>query len=198
MSSIIETPGRPRVFVDMDGVLANFNKAASQVFGLWYPSEPAALHYNWVFEQYGRQHQRELPHEEFIDVLRGRTEFWATMGFYWWARRLTHHLSAQQYEWYILTHCIDDPGCPFGKHTALKRHFGESIIKRTFMTFGTKHQMCRPGDVLIDDADKNCVAWRQAGGVAFNWVDYTENHPQAEQQVEQLFSFLQELDYAAC
>lgn len=176
----------------MDGVLANFNKAAAPIYGLDYPTEPTILGHHWPFEEYERKYGKILSHPDFIDVLRNRPEFWDNMEFYWWAKRISIQLTASQIEWYVLTHCIDDPFCPWGKHHSLKRNLGEEVIKRTFMTFGPKYPVCRPGDVLIDDADKNCVAWRQAGGIAFNWVDYTENHPNAGPQVEKLFSFLQE------
>lgn len=192
MSSQSSVPGRPRVFVDMDGVIVNFNKAVAPLLGLEYPTEPSVLGHYWSFEEYERKWSKTLSHPEFIDVLRGRDELWSDMEFYWWAKRIIIQLTARQADWYILTHCVDDPWCPYGKHWALTKHFGSEIVKRTFMTFGTKHQMCRPGDVLIDDAEKNCVAWRQAGGVAFNWVDYTESHPQAGPQVEELFRFLGE------
>ena len=147
-----------KVYLDCDGVLADFDRGAEVVFGM-----PAA-----AFEQ---RHGRG----SFWKKLAQTPDFFAGLEPLPDAFELfdaVRHLNPT-----ILT------GLPRGnwaepqKRRWAERHFpGVEVITTTA---ALKREYCSPGDVLVDDRDKYRALWEDAGGIFIH-------HRSAAESIRQL------------
>jgi hypothetical protein len=134
---------RKQIYLDCDGVLADFDKAAEAILGL--PSR--------VFE---KRH--------------GAREFWRRLatadGFFAHLNLLPDAL--ELYDAVKARDPIILTGMPYGKWAEPQkrlwaaRHFpGVPVITTTA---ALKREHCHPGDVLVDDRDQYRHLWEAAGG----------------------------------
>ena len=141
---------RPHIFLDCDGVLADFDKAGVLLWGM-----PP------------RQYEAEVGSQQFWDELRCKTDFYGTLPLMPDAMALytgVAHLNPT-----ILT------GCPRGnwaeqqKVAWATRHFpGVPIIP---CRSADKRDYAGPGDVLIDDWPQHRHRWIEMGGVFISHFD---------------------------
>jgi 5'(3')-deoxyribonucleotidase len=160
---------QPRLFLDADGVLADFDQAARELLGMSPKSYIA---------KYGRS--------AFWKKLAQAKNFYGSLPEMADARRLfdaVKHLKPT-----ILT------GLPLGKWAAPQKvewaaeHFpGVPII--TCMA-ADKHLHMHPGDVLVDDREKHRAAY-EAAGVVF------VHHRNAEDSLRQLAKIFPSVDVPA-
>jgi hypothetical protein len=160
---------QPRLFLDADGVLADFDQAARELLG----TSPKAY-----IAKYGRS--------AFWKKLAQAKNFYGSLPEMADARRLfdaVKHLKPT-----ILT------GLPLGKWAAPQKvewaaeHFpGVPII--TCMA-ADKHLHMHPGDVLVDDREKHRAAY-EAAGVVF------VHHRNAEDSLRQLAKIFPSVDVPA-
>lgn len=138
------TTPHPQLFLDCDGVLADFDTAAEQVFGM--PS---------------RQAEQRLGPKQFWRKLRNHDDFYASLPLLPDARKLfeaVKHLNP-----IILT------GCPLGgwaegqKHRWAASHFPATRMITCMAREKRLHM--KPGDVLVDDFLKYKALWEDAGGI---------------------------------
>lgn len=137
--------GAPRLYLDCDGVLANFDRAFEERFG-----RPP------------REFEAEHGPTEFWRVISEVPEFYRRLPLLPNARRLFAAL--EHLRPIVLT------GCPVSGNWAVVQkiewvstHFpGVPVI--TCLS-REKRAYCRPGDVLIDDQLKYSHLWREAGGL---------------------------------
>ncbi|MBS1813962.1 MAG: hypothetical protein JSS87_03705 [Acidobacteria bacterium] len=134
----------PQVFLDCDGVLADFDAAAIELFGL-PPREAEAKLGRPAFWNRLRRHKPGF--YEHLPLMRDAEALF----------RAVEHLKP-----IILT------GCPIGnwaqpqKQAWAAKHFpGTQMI--TCMARDKRKHM-QPGDILIDDNDKYRALWEEAGG----------------------------------
>lgn len=149
------------VFLDCDGVLADFVSGACLAHNRPSPYADPKNHGNWHF-----------------DKLWGMTptQFEAPMQFGFWAglepthdgsaiRRAAEQLALQ---WggmpYLLTKLMPTPGCLEGKRVWVERHLPD--YSRRLIFAHDKAVIAGPGKLLIDDSDANVADWRKAGGNA--------------------------------
>jgi len=139
-----EAMRRKRLFLDCDGVLADFDRAATKLFGM--PPRQAE-------EQHGSR--------QFWARIHRRKNFYRTLPLMRDARVLFDAVSH--------LHPIILTGCPIGgwaepqKVDWAAEHFpGTAII--TCMS-REKYLHMRPGDVLVDDYLKYRDRWTEAGGI---------------------------------
>lgn len=134
------------LYVDLDGVMADFDGAFPAVFGLDHRSladDDMWLHINGHASFF-----RDLP------PMDGAIEFF----------RSIEHLRPV-----ILTAC---PKSNYAHVAAQKRAWVREHLSSTCLVLpvlGGRHKplfMHQPGDILIDDFGKNCAAWTEAGGTA--------------------------------
>jgi len=135
---------RPRIYLDCDGVLADFDRGATQVLG----ASPA---------EYERRHGLA----RFWAALAAAPDFFGSLALMPDAMAL--YEAVRHREPAILT------GLPRGawaepqKRAWAARHFpGVPVITTSA---ARKREHCRPGDVLVDDRDKYRHLWEEAGGV---------------------------------
>lgn len=133
-----------QLFLDCDGVLANFDARAEEVFG-----------------EHPRVAERRIGTPEFWRLLRETDAFYAQLPLMPDAREL--FVAVEHLDPIILT------GCPLGgwaepqKHAWAAAHFpGVRII--TTMSVNKRDHM-QPGDVLVDDYLKYRDLWEGAGGI---------------------------------
>ena len=163
-------------YVDMDGVLVDF---AGAVANRWGYQQPKNAHIDsWQIEElYG------ISQEEFWKSCNGH-DFWVTMKEYPWAFDLVELVdTVTDGNWRFLTSPMRDPGCFSGKAEFIMTRWPEHFSKLMICGLGgsdneaaklRKATLCRSKyDYLIDDSEKNIVAWEEAGGSFFKWQEVT-------------------------
>lgn len=146
-----------KIFWDVDGVHADWNGRAFDVFGEPASSAEARLGKKDFWKQIRDYRQPGTGHGFFrsLDLLPGAEDMWER----------TKHLSP-----FLLT------GCPFGNWAppqkvewAMAVYSTENII--TCMARDKCLHITTPGDILVDDNDKFRHLWEAAGGVFVHHVD---------------------------
>lgn len=148
---------RERVFLDIDGVLADLINPLCQAMGFPVASWPAGVYS--AHKVLGA----EDPHGVWGHPEIMRREFWRDLPVLPWA----HELVAEVEQRFgaapvLLTQTIASPECMAGKHEWIERHFP----KLDFWVGRAKHHIAAPGAWLIDDAESNVESWRAHGGEA--------------------------------
>lgn len=150
----------PPIFLDADGVLADFDKAAMEVHGRtidWLMAvRPRGL---WDLT-----HPLGVTLDEFWEPIHNAgADFWENIELLPWAGELIKML--QGLDWYVVTApSTYKEGSPsyHGKIKWLERHFGWRISK--CLLTSDKHLLARKGAILIDDRESNINAFTEAGG----------------------------------
>lgn len=138
------------VFLDMDGVIVDWTKAAMEFHGLNYPQYPCPGRWDWVghlglspkvfWKPLSREFYANLPWtEDGPEILKIIVD---TVGW----DNIT-----------ILTSPILQGGCAAGKIDWLQREIPE--LDRQFLIGPQKHLLASPNNVLIDDAQHNIAKW---------------------------------------
>ena len=135
-----------RVFIDMDGVLADFAAGYEASFG----ARPCVLNdcVDWSLVASAPGWYASLPPME------GMRELWSGLA---------------EFSPIILSGCPPKvPESAADKRKWVRKHLGEGIEVRCVLS-KEKALHCRPGDVLVDDWPKYRTLWLAAGG---HWVDH--------------------------
>jgi hypothetical protein len=141
---VAATTPHPQLFLDCDGVLADFESAAERIFGM--PTHEA--------------HQKLTPHR-FWQKLRNQPNFYGTLPLL--PDAMTLFNAVRHLHPIILT------GCPLGgwaepqKHAWAARHFPHTKII-TCMARDKRLHM-QKGDILVDDTLKHRHLWEEFGGI---------------------------------
>lgn len=148
----------PTVFLDCDGVLADFDKGATRVFGM--PPD---------------EYERRFGLKRFWAELAATEDFFNTLDLLPDAMELFE--AVRHLDPVILT------GLPRGnwaepqKRRWAERHFpGVEVITTTA---ALKREYCQHGDALVDDRDKYRHLWEGVGGIFIH-------HKNAESSIRQL------------
>ncbi|HDS1578422.1 TPA: hypothetical protein QEL15_000443 [Stenotrophomonas maltophilia] len=137
---------RRTIYVDLDGVMADFDAAFPALFGLDH--RLLADDEMWGHINNHPSFFRDLP------PMHGAVEFFHSI----------HHLNPV-----ILTSCPKSnyPLAAMQKRQWVREHLSATCL--VLPVLGGRHKplfMHQPGDILIDDFKENCDAWTAAGGVA--------------------------------
>jgi hypothetical protein len=134
----------PTVFLDCDGVLADFDKGAAEVFGM-----------------HPREYERRFGLGKFWAALARSPDFFGNLDLMPDAMELFE--AVRRLGPVILT------GLPRGswaepqKRRWAERHFPGVPVITTSAALKREH--CHLGDALVDDRDKHRHLWERAGGV---------------------------------
>ena len=173
-----------KIYVDMDNVLVNFHKVTAPVFNLPYPSK-TVLGYEWLLQA------AKLTPEEVLSVMKSHPRIWEEAEPFPWTADLIQLLDVKTPHWLLLTTATHDPACWSGKVKWVERYLSSAALNKLVIVGGPKSQLAGRGDVLVDDAYHNVAAWREAGGAAYHWVEYSEDMTElAAKQVIDLSTFL--------
>lgn len=143
---------KTRLYIDLDGVMADFDKYFFDQFGVESAKLDDPTLWKWI-DGHGNFF-RNLP------LCDGAIEFF----------RSVEHLNP-----FILTAC---PKTNYTTAAVQKRqwvyeHLSKEVTVMPML--GGKNKvlfMHSPGDVLIDDFEKNCIPWREHGGIAIHHKNF--------------------------
>ena len=149
---------KTRLYIDLDGVMADFDKYFLEEFGVESNKLDDPTLWKWI-NSHGNFF-RNLP------VMEGALEF-----FKW-----VEHLDP-----IILTAC---PKSNYTTAAVQKRQWVYEHISKDITVIpmmGGKNKclfMHSPGDILIDDFEKNCIPWREHGGIAIQHTNFDSTKKQ--------------------
>ena len=153
---------KPRIFLDMDGVLVDFVSAALACHGA-----PDLLD-NWPPGEWSVPQVLGISKEEFWRAIDAQGHvFWANLCPYPWTRQLVDMVASLDPGWTIATAPSRNPACPQGKISWMRSHLDEGN-GRPFMRFmigRDKHALAAPRCILVDDSDEKIDAFNEAGGI---------------------------------
>ncbi len=175
---------KPTLYLDMDGVLADFNAAAEQYLGATAQEhQEAAQRGRWPDDQWRKlvevpNFYRHLPKmplaDELVDL----------------ALKFQHNLD---YDLRILTAIPKGNDMPDAFHDKIdwiNQHYGQYNLRVHFGPYShdKQHHCTSSDDILVDDRTSNCREWRNKGGVAIQVRD--GEYRQALIELEVLFQEL--------
>lgn len=147
------------LYLDLDGVLADFNARAQELLGSPSTARDAAeLSGRWKTDLWNRlkatpNFYRHLPLTSFAHEL-------VTL-----AKRFQTELSWNVEILTAIPRHNDVPEAFQDKVEWVQEHFPEFRIRFGPYSHDKQHH-ARPGDILVDDRYSNCTEWTQAGGTA--------------------------------
>lgn len=141
-----------RIFVDCDGVIANFDKLAIEIFG----GDP-------------RTFEKDHGSDVFWERIRNHKGFFSKLELMPGAIELMIFLAPWK-PWILTGVPSQIPEAHFDKQEWAKEKFG---AKQPIITCQSKNKanFCQPGDVIIDDWPKHQSVWEGAGG---HWIVHTD------------------------
>lgn len=147
------------VLLDMDGVLCNFVKGCCRLFGL---DEQKTLS-KWAPNEYRVDSVFGITEEQLWEKINDEKDrFWATLDEYEWSRKL--YEECQKFgNVYFLTAPSTLSASLAGKAEWMQKFTGNSKF-RDYLVGSPKFLCAKEDNVLIDDSDKNCDSFRDAGG----------------------------------
>ena len=172
---------RPSLYLDMDGVLADFNLAAQQILGAApEDSLPAAERGRWPEEQW----QRLRAYSDFYLHLPKTPRADSLVQL---AVKFTEDLDCDLRILTAIPSGNDMPRAFYDKVCWVQRAWPDLEIPVYFGPYSRdKHRLCRSqDDILIDDRTSNCADWRAAGGTAIQVRP--ENPEQAELELQEIY-----------
>lgn len=150
-----EAPVFPQIFLDADGVLADFDAKVYEIFGM--TGDEAQAHYgNGVFWKTVRNYRDENGHGFYrsLPLMNGAMKLF----------RAVQHLKPV-----ILTGCPIGNWGPEQKMEWAAHHFPKTKMITCMARDKVKHM--KAGDVLVDDKTKFQSTWEAAGGIFVHYTD---------------------------
>ena len=140
---------RPRIYVDMDGVLCDFIAQSKKATGKIFTQDKA---------------------KEYWPIIKRTPRFWSDMPWMPGGKQLWNYI--KQYNPHILSaYTPEDPNCIPGKRTWLRKNVRISsnrvnLVRRVEkQKFAMKSDMGRAPAILIDDFPRNIDQFKAAGGM---------------------------------
>lgn len=159
-----------RIFLDMDGVLADWATAAI----IACERDPAEVYGSWPPNEYDLAVALGVSgNAMWKAVHRGGVEFWSELEPYPWMPELFELCTATA-PTTILTSPSREPASLAGKMAWLQRYFGRDF--RDFLIGPDKAACARAGTVLIDDREHGCDEFVRAGGHAIVFPQTWNRH----------------------
>lgn len=142
------------IFVDLDGVLADFVSAAIAAAELPITADQVE-HWNF-FEEY-------MDEEEFGKRINSTMYFWDDLPVYPWAHELVDYLKTKGDIVYCTSPGNHDEAAT-GKLNWLRRHGFLSKHSKNYVLTHYKWLLAGRDRILVDDSDQQCVHFDQMGG----------------------------------
>lgn len=169
------------LYLDMDGVLADFNTAAQEYFQATEEEHLAAA-------QRGRwpdtQWQKLIQVKNFYRLLPPMPQYQELLAI---ADKF-----AQLPDWRVAILTAIPKGNDMPDVFQDKFEWIQQYCPQYRLYFGPysndKHNHCLPGDILVDDRTSNCQQWRTAGGIAIQVLP--NQYSQALNELNQLLTTL--------
>lgn len=159
---------KPRVvYIDMDGVLADFMSSA---LGLWGCGKKFLQPGGWPAGKKGAHQAIGVESHQFWGkITKAGINFWVEINACPWAQGLWDMFDKdrEKYQTFILSSPPFAPHALAGKMIWLNEKFGPNF--RQYIFTPHKHLLAAKGRLLIDDFEENCQRFEEAGGTAFLW-----------------------------
>lgn len=175
------------IYLDMDGVLADFAQASARVF-----HKPVESIQEWGFyEALG------TTEDGFWKKIHGiGADFWVGIPPYPWYKRIYEECKKTA-PTIILTSPSDHESSPQGKSVWLKERLG--VCPKGYLMGSSKHHLAHKNALLIDDADHNVDRFRASGGRAILFPrPWNKNKAYSDRALtytlEELFNIAEDLD----
>jgi hypothetical protein len=147
------------IYLDMDGVLADFVTPSLKVAGIPLTHDQVTT-WNY-FEPY-------MTADKFWGRIDGNRDFWFDLEPYPWAEELVNLCRSIA----PVRFCSSPPLNPISathKIRWLRWHGFMDYEKNDYHFTPHKHELAKPGRVLIDDSTANCLAFQKATGQAIEF-----------------------------
>lgn len=161
---------RPLLFLDMDGVIADFNTGVCKAHNVPFPYDNPAHRGVWDMQDLWK-----MTASEFWAPCNNDPEFWDSLGKMHDADRIIE-LACQFFrvdEIAILTAPSNDPQCVPGKRRWMQRYY--PLLAGNMIFAKKKHFLAGPDRILIDDKPENVNQFTAAGGIGI-YVPRPWNH----------------------
>src|SRR5574343_735427 len=144
----------PEVYLDMDGVLCNFESQCRKLFR-------KDFHHTETLDEFIQRHTKK---KFWISIHQTQGLFWSTMEpLNENTLEIVEKFKESCSHVHILSAPAKDPNCVAGKNLWLDKYIGEDIIsKRIFDVH--KYKYASPGRILVDDNRDHINKWIQGGG----------------------------------
>lgn len=143
------------VFLDVDGVLADFDGGVSR----WYELDrdfTSKRSYNYDYQKdFG------MTDEDFWNGL--TEDFWSGLAKFPWADELVEWLEGR-FEVVLLTSPPRSGFGPSGKQLWIRENYPKILQERRYLIGPAKKYCARPSALLIDDHEGNTKPFKQRGG----------------------------------
>lgn len=143
------------LYIDMDGVTADFDEFAQRALGLSGTGPAAGIYPEDKWQQLAKEQRmyRDLKKTPYADEL---------------VRRCVKFCLARDYDYAFLTAVPKGNDVKWAFYD--KVEWAQKYFPGIPVFFGPfskdKHTHCKPGDILIDDRASNIEEWTAAGGIA--------------------------------
>jgi 5'(3')-deoxyribonucleotidase len=155
---------KPIIYVDMDGVIANWVGRVLEVMG-----SPLKDHDIDTWDVEGKI---GVTREQLWGKIQG-AEFWENLDPYPWFRELWAAVEVHGRP-VILSSPGPAPGAAAGKVAWLHKHLGPDF--NDWVLTNRKHYVTKPGQILIDDSDRNCSQWDRHEGRSILFPQYWNSY----------------------
>ena len=152
------------ILLDLDGVLAHWEKAAVKACDLDYKDEKLRTSL-----KNGKNLNKIVGGDSKMWPMINKKgeEWWENLERFTWADKLIDLVKKEADEFCILTSPNRNPICASGKIKWMQKHFDKKF--KDFLIGNKKHLCATPNSLLIDDTEKKVNKFRECGGHAFLW-----------------------------
>lgn len=168
LSRKIDRPTKNKVncvYLDMDGVIADFSKKALSLWGIESSAVEEIKGWDQIHTVVSKHVGFEVTEEKLWKTIESYgSEFYRDIPPYIWGKNLYNALS-KRVPVVLMTTAIS-PRAAMGKMQWMHRWFPDAM--RHAIT-PCKHHFARPTALLIDDAENNVRAFSRHGGQSFLW-----------------------------
>jgi hypothetical protein len=177
----------PTLYLDMDGVVADFDAMAAQHLG----RDLSGYTQDGIFSFVGDEWPKIQAIERFYRDLPPMKGCWQLVDT---ARQYRDRLGWRLLFLTAIPRLNDMPWAQYDKILWVNQHFPDIAVHFGPYSHDKQHH-CRPGDILVDDRLTNCIEWRAVGGRAFHVVnrDVVASAQELEQNFQQLVESAAEL-----
>ena len=139
-----------RIFVDMDGVVADFLAGCSEMMGKPLTSDDAG------HSEYDRR-KEELTNKRLFGMLPPMVDYADLIGY----------IKHTGLPWEILTAAgkVNRELVVYDKNEWVRKYIDPTVVVTCTYSGSQKGAFAEKGSVLIDDRPKNIDAWKKAGGI---------------------------------
>jgi len=154
--TFVTEEGEGRIYLDMDGVLADFIDGVLVHFKKDRKDRTITKEFSdMATEIQDKSRAGELP------------GFWENLSVLSEGKKLYRYVKTLNKDIWVLSSCSRDMKyCFREKHKWIKKHFPKITSEKVILVASAKHKSryAKPGDILIDDFKKNIQRWEQEGG----------------------------------